>query len=83
MSYASLEPVILALVLVFSLWLALRKAAPKLSLLIGAATRKAGLPEAVASRLFGSPAACNSGCGSCGGCEKPAESTPVNFHPRS
>lgn len=80
MSYALFESLVLALLLPFSLWLALRRAAPKLALQLGALARRAGLPDALASRLFGHPAACASGCGSCGGCEKPAAAhSPLHF----
>lgn len=79
-SYQILEALILTSALIGSLWLALRKGAPKLSLGLGALACKAGMNKQLSARIFGAPAACNTGCGSCGGCEKPATGSAARLH---
>lgn len=80
--YALLEPVILALLLAFGLWMGMRKATPKLARWLGEAARKAGVPHAIANPVFGPPPARSGACGDCCGCEKPAAKPlvhPVNL----
>lgn len=79
-SYQILEALILASALIGSLWLALRKGAPKLSQGLGALACKAGMNEQLSARIFGAAAACSTGCGSCNGCEKPAANSSARLH---
>lgn len=74
-TYQFFEASLLGLALLLSLWGALRKAAPKFSLMLGEQSRRAGLNTGLSEAVFGKAAACQSGCGSCGGCEKPAGAT--------
>lgn len=75
--YALLEPLALTLLLLFGLWMGLRKATPKLALKLGEACRKAGLPAALVDPVFGPPPQRSSACGSCCGCDKGAPREPA------
>lgn len=76
--YTLLEPVILALLLAFGLWMGMRKATPKLAMKLGEACRKAGLPAGLIDRVFGPPPQRSDACGSCCGCDKSAPREPAN-----
>ncbi|MDQ7989804.1 MAG: hypothetical protein REI09_09255 [Candidatus Dactylopiibacterium sp.] len=78
--YALLEPAIVTLLVVFGLWLSLRKVAPRLSMRLGEASRKAGLAPAIANRVFGPPPARNSACGTCCGCDKGGSQSKPMIH---
>lgn len=76
--YALIEPVVLALLLAWGLWMGLRKATPKLAMRLGEACRKAGLPAKLVNPVFGPPPKRSGACGACCGCDKPASSGKPN-----
>ena len=85
-SYATLEPVLVGLIVAASCGFALRRFAPRLLRQLGEFARTAGLPGWLAD-LLGNPMSadtdCSSGCGSCSNCgpaPKPAKQIVVLHH---
>lgn len=78
-NYQLFEAGILSLALLASLWGALRKGAPRLSLALGEWARKAGMPASLVRHIFGEAKPCQSGCSRCGGCEHPSETGSVQL----